>query len=222
MNFPRIDFSDIKVTKSDDILLYVSFILGITLLGVYNNFPSQANAATVFFVMIIVWGFSTLAELQGGKGDYYSDVAGVGRRPWDALVWGLATAVALALFVSLNKATVVAFIGVTDVFWRFFFVVVCAPIIEANFFRGLVLPHTMGLLNRNWKADKTLIAGISIFVTSVAFAWFHWFVLGGNVNDLGFMFVFSVIASIGVYAFRSIFFEYGMHGVWNVLAFFGS
>lgn len=219
MKFPKIDFSDIPTVKADDVLLYVCFILGIALLGIYNNFPGQEKAATIFFIMIIVWGMSILAELQGGKGDFYSDVAGVGKNPLFALGVGLITAVGLLLFVSLNKATVVAFVGVSDVFWRFFFVVVTAPIVEANFFRGLVLPHTMGLIRRNCKLNRNVIAGISILVTSIVFAWFHWFVLGGNINDLGFMFVFSVIASIGVYATRSIFFEYGMHGLWNTLAF---
>lgn len=212
-------FADPKVAFSNDRLaITVGFFLGTILMGVFNNYPQYASQANVFFILLIVWGFAAAIEASSKAGDRFIAVIGVGKAPLVPLIVGCVVGGALVLVsqsvVSLPQSVVAVRAGFT-----LFFVVVAAPFVEASFFRGLLMPAINQSLLDYLKVDALLAGILAIVLQAGVFSWYHWFVLGGALSALQVTFVFGLLMGVGVYFFRSVAFEYGAHGVNNLLVF---
>ena len=213
-------FSEFKViNKYENINVYIALFLGVILLGIFNLMPEQRANATVFFVMLIVWGFAQHINRINKLGNQNFGVLGVGTK--QAFVSSVVIGAFLALFLvsqSFNVVPVFSSVVSVDFLLGFLYVVICAPIIEANFFRGLLMPSSFVFFGLVGLKNNFLKGVLAVVVSAGFFAWFHTSVFSGDSTSLVVAFVFGLVAGVGVYFFRSIGFEYGLHGVNNYLA----
>lgn len=219
-------FKDIEAPENiERINLFIGFAIGLILLGVFNNIPSQQANATIFMIMLITWGFVTEIEQSASKHSRKSLIVyGVGKNFATAIIVGAVFGFALN---SAGQSIVPAFAIISTPVLSLLFVGVCAPFIEANFFRGLVLGHTIGFFE-NLGVKSELVAGsLAIVMQAGMFAWFHTIVIMGTgaffPSDPWLLlpyFVFGLVSGVGVILFKSIGFEYGLHGVNNLLFLF--
>jgi membrane protease YdiL (CAAX protease family) len=214
-------FKDYKTFQNlENINIIIGFFLGTLLLGIFNIFPDQQANATVFMILLIVWGFTQLNERASKQGDKNIDVLGVGKSQdfLVAVVLGVVASLVLTIIFNVVIDPIFASTVSTSMILGSLYVLICAPFIEANFFRGLFMPM-IGVFMRNLGfANKLLIGVVSIVGQASVFAWFHTTVFSGSQTLLIWMFVFGVIAGAGVYYSKSIGFEYGFHGANNLVA----
>lgn len=224
-------FSDIKDNRSaEEVNLFLMFILGVTMLsliaGSANNLQisvSTGFAAVVFALMLLTWGVFTHTEIIK---DSAVDVWGVGKNWRIALIAGIALAL-VAWFAAKSNPSFSLFVLPFSTFkldqgLLTGFFVITAGFIEANFFRGFVFPHTISFLHQWLKVASLFWAGVySLIIQSAAFALFHVWVRGSvSVETLLPVFIFGLVAGVGVAVFRSIAFEYGLHVTNNALYLF--
>lgn len=204
--------------------------LAFILLWVYTAIPSQEKNALLLLIMLIVWGFSFAFDLVWstlGK-ERQMSANGLGKDPLKGIIYGVIGFFLFAILINFLfdfSSIIVPFSIVETGFLSFFFVVVCAPIVEANFFRGFVQPLFQLFIDDFILKNEFLSAIISIIIVNLGFAFFHVNIIGGltqlNLVALLPYFIFGVFVNIGVYASRSIAFEYSMHGLNNLFAWFG-
>lgn len=208
--------------KIERLNILTAFILGLLLLGIFNNLPSQQPTATVFFIMIIAWGVWTgIEQTTTRKALKQNIVYGIGKNP----LIGLAAGILLGLLITRFNITP-SFSSITSSkTLTLFFVGVVAPYVEANFFRGLtmgVLYDIGGLVGVKNNVLKGLFA---LNGQAILFAWFHVILVEGSQkavlipSDLSVLtpfFLFGVISGLGVLLFKTIMFEYGFHTVNNL------
>ena len=217
-------FAEFKTDNRLDALnVTIGFFLGVILLGIFNIFPDQRDNATVFFIMLIVWGFTLLLTKSGKTGALNQDILGIGKNGKAFLVATIIGAV-IGYFLTVQANVIInpIFMSVIPInaLFGFLYVVIVAPVVEANFFRGLLMPTLAHfLMMAKIGINETLAGVIAVVISAAMFAWFHSAVFGGNPTNLLAAFVFGIIAGLGVYGFKSIGFEYGLHGVNNLLAF---
>lgn len=219
-------FGDAPLNNLDFALIIIGFFLGTTLVGIFNNFPDQQSNALVYIILLLTWGFISAFEFYSSKGDNFLDILAVGYKKmfWKVFVVGLFFGV-LLLFTGSFFGSIVgvpfSLIAQTNLLLSFLFIVIVAPFVEANFFRGTVMsliasaPKYFGLTTK-----KNSFGLPSVIFQAIIFAWFHWFVLGGNPNALLFTFFFGLIMGFGTYYFKSLAFEYSAHGLNNLVYWF--
>ena len=83
------------------------------------------------------------------------------------------------------------------------------------------MPHVRAHLVRDFKLPSGVSTVLAWLFQAAATSFYHLAVYGAGTGELFGTFVFALIAGAGVYAFRSIGFEYGAHTVINLLKFFG-
>ena len=214
-------FSEVKTsTNLSTNWTYLLFLLGVILLWVFTAIPEQSNNASVYLFMLIVTGFITgfdALETRFGKMAEIAHVNGLGKKPLIAVAVG---AGAMILISIVRPQTIIQPLSIiSPETLSFLFIVVAAPLVEAGFFRGTLQPITVHLLQE--AGLGVLVAGgAATVIQSLIFAFFHISVFGQGGDFMPY-FIFGVIATIGVYAFKSIGFEYGLHGVNNLLAWMG-
>lgn len=193
-------------------------IIFISILWVLVAIPEYQNNAIIYLFMLVIWIFGLTSDLiwQTLGLPNQAAVNGVGKKPIPAFLIGLALGLVLIFVASTFSIIPFSFIGATTL--NFFFVVIAAPFVEANFFRGTVQP-TFTLLIQDWITTNTFIAGcISMLVTSFAFALYHVNVIGSGESYVPY-FIFGIISTILVYATKSIASEWGLHGINNLFAY---
>jgi membrane protease YdiL (CAAX protease family) len=205
---------------------FTVYALGVTiafiLLWVYTAIPSQEHNALIYIIMSIIWGFGLAFDLVWEKLKFPDQMAanGLGAKPIKALLIGIG--IGLLIWVLGGTQSIVQpFSLVVDSSWlTFLFVVVAAPFVEANFFRGLIQP-VFTLVLHDWVVKDWNIAGVIAMVAQCAgFAFFHVNVISGGGGLEVFLpyFIFGVGATVLVYATRSVAAEYGWHFVNNFVA----
>ena len=219
-----IDFSDVPSVRNDRLLISLAFLVGTLLTGVFNNFPAQRDNAMVFIVLLIVWAFVFFDEMLSARGNSQLDLIGLGRQPLNAMLVGFAMFVPIIVFGFYGRSSIIPLINqsiAADNVFGFVYVVLLAPFVEALFFRGLLIPE-LALILRKFAGFDSVVSGLlGVLGSAAMFAWYHWYVFGGNSTNLTFTFIFGIIAGLGVYATRSIAFEFGFHGANNLMAFVG-
>ena len=198
------------------------FMLGVFLLGIFNNIPDQQANATIFFIMLIVWGFMSVIETTGRKKTKKNIVVyGLGKNFAIAAVVGIV----FGFLMQSSYSIVPAFTSISTQNLGLIFVGLVAPFVEANFFRGLIM-GTLYEFGGFFKLNPLLSGFIALVGQALAFAWFHTIVVVGTSggaflpsDPLVLMpyFVFGLLAGVGVLVFKSIGFEYGLHGSNNIL-----
>jgi membrane protease YdiL (CAAX protease family) len=215
-------FSEFKVIqKYENINVYIALFLGVILLGIFNLMPDQRANATVFFVMLIVWGFAQHINRLSKTGNQNFGVLGIGTKAnfITALIFGLIAAILLVGGSGFYVVPVFSSVISVDLILGFLFIVICAPIIEANFFRGLLMPCIINFSETLGFIKNDLLNGIiAIVLQAIVFSWFHVAVFSGNPTNIFISFIFGLIVGSGVYFFKSIGFEYGLHGMNNLIA----
>jgi len=202
------------------------FLLGVFLLGIFNNIPEQQANATVFFIMLIVWGFMSVIETVGRKKTRSSIIIyGLGKNFMIAIIAG---AIIGFLLQMTSQSIVPTFTSISVQNLGLIFVGIVAPFVEANFFRGLIMGTIYEYLG--FIGLPPIARGfIALTGQALGFAWFHTNVILGTTggalipsNPLVLLpyFIFGIIAGIGVLIFKSIGFEYGLHGTNNLLWLF--
>jgi len=219
--------------KYEKISIYLIGVpLGVVLLWIYNTFvnidPQIAIYSYIYTVMLIVWGIGLTADLlwaNMGKEDQMS-ANGLGKKPlkgiWVGVIGFFVFIIISSIFFRAGAIVPFSFVG--ENILLFFFVVIIAPIVEANMFRGLFQPMLVNGIESFLVKSRPVAWVIACVVQSFAFAFFHVNVIGGIFGFEFFsllpFFVFGVIATIVVYAGRSISGEYVMHGLNNCFAWF--
>ena len=223
MGFKNFFNEIVDVPKYERFTVYgVGAVIFLVLFWVYVAIPEYSKEASIFLFMLIIWifglSFDLVWDVLGRKNQ--AAVNGVGKKPIPALVVGIV----LGLVVAGSAFAIVPFSIVSSGWLAFLFIVVAAPFAEANFFRGVIQP-TFVLLLEDWSGLSSFWCGVVATVAqSGAFALFHVNVLGSaSVFDVYAYvpyFLFGVIATVLVYGTRSVASEYGLHGVNNLFAFF--
>lgn len=205
-------------------LIAILFLLGTILTWVYTAIPGQEKNAIIYIIFLIVYGFAGLADILAGKKKelWYLAINGLGEKWIQKTLFGAATALLLVLFVF--RASIIQPFSIVDnnSILSFLFVVIAAPLVETSFFRGIFQPVATELINSFLVSDKTIAGIIAMIVQSAVFALYHINIFVG-VSDVTIFsyvpyFIFGMIATFGVYYFRSISFEYGLHGANNLVA----
>lgn len=211
----------VDLVKYEKINIYLIGVpLGLVLLWIYNAIPDQRVNALVYMVMLIVWGIGATADLLWeafGKRNNMS-ANGLGKAPLKPFLIGLA--LTLFIFFLTPQSIVKPFSLVDSSVLGFLFVVIAAPIVEANAFRGLIQPMLTNVFEEWFFRNKSLAWGLALVIQCGAFAFFHVNVISGGAIDAYVpYFVFGVIATVVVYGTKSIAGEWGLHGANNFIAY---
>lgn len=217
----------VDVPKFERFTVYgIGGALFLLIFWVYTAIPEFEKPALIYMVMMIIWIFGLSFDLiwHVNKKPDQAAVNGIGEKPIPALIWGLVIG-GLLVFLFSTQSIFVPFSVISTTSLGFLFVVVAAPFVEANFFRGVLQP-TFTLLFEDWFTKNKDLAGVlSMVIVSVAFALFHVNIFGlsnlFNVYAYVPYVLFSFIVTFGMYYFRSVAFEYGVHGINNLFAFIG-
>jgi len=217
-------FLDFEGTQKNEFInLFIGFFLGVILLGVFNNIPEQQANATIFFIMLIVWGFIGLFDIFNKRAKKLFVVYGIGKN----FVIAFAVGALLGFFLFQQGQGIIPIGSIVDAQQlNFFFISIIAPFVEANFFRGLLMGNIFLFMQLAGVRDHFTAGVIALVGQAITFAWFHTVVVveGGasifpsDPSLLAPYFVFGIVAGLGVLIFKSIAFEYGLHGVNNFLA----
>lgn len=202
--------------ESSTYVNYATFLLGVIILWVYVAIPSQEKNAIIYLFMLICWVIGVFADqvFQTNKRENLVQVNGLGKNPLIALAIGIVIAFLIGVFQPQGIIKPLAIVSPSVL--SFLFIVVAAPYVEASFFRGTIQPILKQVFERI--IHNGFVAGVvATVVQCFAFAWFHINIFGATGSWIPY-FVFGVIATIGVYVFRSIGFEYGLHGINNLIA----
>lgn len=228
-----VNFGDIPSVREDSANLIINFLLGLLLLFVLTtaNTTNQmaSNAAILFGLMLVVWAFlSRVEQIKDGLLDVY----GLGRNYKLAALLGLVTTAVLVVILSyVPKASVIPYIsslvaggtvilpaGAVNVFF-----VLIAGIVEANMFRGVLLPALIELFSKQLRLMSLEVAGwLALGIQAITFGVFHIAVRNGNWGDIYLLTGLGFVWGLGVVLSKSIAFEYGAHTSWNVLSLIGS
>lgn len=211
----------VDVPKYERFTVYgIGAVIFLIMLWVYNSIPEYSIAAGTFILMMIIWVFGLSFDLvwQTIRKPEQAAVNGIGKKPVMPFFIGIVVGF---LFVNL-AFSIVPFAIVSGGALSFIFIVVAAPFVEANFFRGVIQP-TFTLLFKDWtKLTQNQAGVVAMIITSMAFALFHVNVLSSadvfSVYSYVPYFVFGVVSTLLVYGTRSVAAEYGLHGVNNFLA----
>lgn len=204
--------------RSSETLIYLMFLWGVIILWIYVAIPEQEKNALIYMIMLIVWGFGGVWDIMHAslkKPQFTAPFNMLGKRPIQAIVYGIVVAMVLGLFYA--EALIQPLSVVAPEFLSFLFIVITAPIVEANFFRGMIQPALVELSKRHITKNVLYAGVLATVLQSLIFAFFHINIFGQGGDWVPY-FVFGVIATVGVYAFRSVAFEYGLHGVNNYIA----
>ena len=221
--FDEIDegLSETKNYDSMNVLL-LGVGLGVILLWVYNTFlqsdPVASGFALTYIIMLIVWGINLNSDLFYAMIKRPNQTAANGLGKKDNIVTGLLIGFGLGFLLVFGvKFSVVPFSIVDAGMLSFLFVVICAPIIEANFFRGLLQPILTLMIEQFFVPVKSVAWVVALVIQSLAFALFHINIVNASGNFWVYV-LFAVICTVLVYATRSIASEWGLHGVNNLFA----
>lgn len=218
-------FSEIRENHDSQIILgYFSFSLGVILLWVLTAIPSQLQNALVYITMLLAWGFLNHFDIVYDKLKMPDAIAtnGISKNWMIALILGAITSLILILVVF--KASIVQPLSIvsTNTIVSFLFVVVAAPIVEAQFFRGLIQPTLFVAIRKLFVKNDLIAWLIALAIQSATFAFFHINVFLGatDVTLLSYTpyFLFGIIATVGVYIIRDLSYEFGLHGINNLFA----
>jgi len=215
----------VDVPKYERFVAYgVGAIIFLILFWVFTALPEYKNESMVYLIMMIIWIFGLSFDLVWhsiGKPDQAA-VNGVGKKPWTALFFGVLGGLGLVFMFSF-QSMFQPFSIISNAPLAFLFVVVAAPFVEANFFRGVLQPTFTLLINDWFVKNEALAAVLAMVLVSFAFAVFHVNVFGlSNLFNVWIYvpyFLFGLIVTLGMYYFESVAFEYGVHGVNNLFAF---
>jgi membrane protease YdiL (CAAX protease family) len=218
----------VDVPKYERLTVYgIGAIMFLIIFWVFTALPEFEKPAMIYMIMMIIWIFGLSFDLlwHVNKKPDQAAINGIGKEPLTALFWGCIAGFLLILGFSINSMFIPFSIGSTTVL-SFIFVVIAAPFVEANFFRGVLQP-TFTLLLTDWFTENKDLAGVlSMIVVSIAFAVFHVNIFGlsnlFNFSAYVPYLLFSFIVTFGMYYFRSVAFEYGAHGINNLFAWIGS
>lgn len=134
---------------------------------------------------------------------------------------GTSKAVFFPSFATTSSSSEPLFFGISA---GFFFVVLIAPYAEEKFFRMVTMP-TFNVWFRNLRfkiLSNTFVCGaLAAVLTSLAFGLYHWSAYGGSIAYIQSAFIFSIIAIIGNYALKSVFFGVGLHFTNNFISYGG-
>jgi membrane protease YdiL (CAAX protease family) len=188
-------------------MLFIAVTMGTT-----NQ--TATNAAFVYSFMLVVWGILLHVEFLK---DSDLDIVNLGRKWEVALFVGGVLAVLFSTsfsFVTIPQGT---FSFSNKLIQAYF--VLAAGFIEANFFRGLMLPALIQLFHdRTHLISDRFSAGMAAnVIQALVFGAFHIAVRGSNIAGLWVTVIFGFVAGLGVYYFRSIAFEYGLHFTNNLI-----
>ena len=220
-------FAEIKPFKEDLKLsfgaLTIAYAIMAIVLFLYVNIPEAKEASSVFIFMALASGFTiAFSELaSAGKIKIGFDFQFIGKKKnaRNALIIGLLLGAGL-IFLNTASGSVANTLFPQNISSTIDFVVVgiAAPIFEELFFRQTMLfifPFLLGLF---LGIPKGLGNIVGIIGSSLAWATYHISVLGGNPNNLVFLFIIGILYAVGnLYIFRSILFSTGAHLSNNIL-----
>jgi membrane protease YdiL (CAAX protease family) len=197
--------------------------LGVILLWVYVAVPEQQSNAMVYMIMLIVWGFIMAFDYRDslGKTEDFLRVNGMGKNPLQNFLLG---AVLFGLVVGVTSFSIIPLSIVDASLLSFLFIVVAAPLVEANFFRGLVQGQLTQFGEVFLGMSRQISFGFATVLQSLIFAFFHVVIFSNPINVFVSAipyFVFGVLMTVLVYYFKDVSVEYGAHGINNLIAWFG-
>lgn len=199
------------------------FVLFVVLLWVYTANLGQEKNAMVYIIMLILAGFTIGFNIVfiKQKDKNFLPINGVGKDWQTPFIYGII--LSIVLIIILVKQSIIEPLSITSgkSILGFLFVVIAAPIVETSFFRGTMQPLFVLLVNNHITNNKAIAWSIAAIIQSVIFAFFHVNILVSNTVGLGGYlpyFIFGIIATIGVYYFKNITFEFGLHGFNNFFA----
>jgi membrane protease YdiL (CAAX protease family) len=217
--------------ESRNLMVGLFVIMFICLFWIYTTF-SQANYVLLASQAQIYTGFLFFALSIYLVSAYTNKLPFGGLGTYKTAL--LASVVGLIIVFALNFTQMSSITGSTAFsiseanlsgiaeYVGLFYIVVSAPTAEELFFRGALFFVVLELLKQ--KYNPTISAVASTIIISIAFAGFHYFVYGSDIDAgskfVG-LFIFSVICILGNYIFKSIGFSLSFHYLNNLLSVLG-
>lgn len=194
------------------LLMLIAFL---ALTWVITNVPEQAGNATIFLWLLMGTIIAGVADIINEK-NFLIDYLNWGNSELKFVLSffvGIVLSVIIISFTNIDFS-LVAFSITTASLATFFYIVIVAPFVEEQAFRGFIFPTSAGLF-KNIKLPFPNLLG-AVF-SSLAFGIFHWFAFGGLIIAIFAGFLFGMISIIGNAFFQSRGFSLGFHIANNFL-----
>lgn len=185
-----------------------------------STYPSLQHISDIFFGMLIISTIIAMVDFIQEKNNLTSFLyQGFSR---DNLLFSLFLGV-LAGFILYSLQFIFGFssssVQNVDPLTGFVFVVIVASYCEELFFRCSLQPTFYTFLNNLIGVKNRFVNGILATISvSAIFAFYHYSILGLSTS-LVFPFIFGLIATVGNYWRKSVFFGIGLHVILNYLWF---
>lgn len=199
---------------------YLGFSLAVILLWVYTAIPEQRFNAMVYIVMLTIWALFHSLDFRDSKSNREGliSTSGIGKTPFQSFMIG---AIIFFFIAGGLKFTIKPLSIVDPNILSFLFIVVAAPYVEANFFRGMLQGFAMSLVRDLFRVSKNIAFVGGMLIQSTVFAFFHTIIFaqaGDFFVNAAPYFLFGVVMTLLVYFFKDISIEFGSHGINNYLA----
>jgi membrane protease YdiL (CAAX protease family) len=173
---------------------------------------------------LVVWGLGAVIEISSKKADSFFDVLTLNTPSiaFQSLFIGLAAG-GMLFFIGQSVAVPLTNLAVNGdgqkYLLKFLYVVLAAPFVEENFFRGWFMPN-LSKFTSAWSGLSQTVTGVlSILVANGFFALYHGWAYGFNANLMFSAFLFGLVSTALLYKTRSIAGSIGLHFVNNLRAF---